>query len=62
MVDAYAARSTLNPVLVILSHLLWFWMGGVLGAVLAVPMLAIVKIVSDRVRPLKALGHFIEGE
>jgi predicted PurR-regulated permease PerM len=57
-----ARRFTLNPVLVILSLLFWLWMWGVPGAILAVPMLAIVKIVSDRVRPLKALGHFIEGE
>jgi hypothetical protein len=32
------------------------------GAILAVPMLAILKIISDRLRPLKALGHFLEGE
>jgi predicted PurR-regulated permease PerM len=57
-----ARRFTLNPVLVILSLLFWFWMWGVPGAILAVPMLAIVKIISDRVRPLKALGHFLEGE
>jgi hypothetical protein len=25
-------------------------------------MLAILKIISDRLRPLKALGHFLEGE
>jgi predicted PurR-regulated permease PerM len=57
-----ARRFTLNPVLVILSLLFWFWMWGVPGAILAVPMLAIVKIISDRVRPLKAFGHFLEGE
>jgi predicted PurR-regulated permease PerM len=57
-----ARRFTLNPVLVILSLLFWFWMWGVPGAILAVPMLAIVKIISDRLRPLKALGHFLEGE
>jgi predicted PurR-regulated permease PerM len=57
-----ARRFTLNPVLVILSLLFWFWMWGVPGAILAVPMLAVVKIISDRVRPLKALGHFLEGE
>jgi predicted PurR-regulated permease PerM len=45
--------------LVILSLVFWFWMWGVPGAILAVPML--VKIVSDRVRPLKALGHVLEG-
>jgi len=57
-----ARRFTLNPVLIILSLVFWFWMWGALGAILAVPMLAILKIVSDRLRPLKALGHFLEGE
>jgi predicted PurR-regulated permease PerM len=56
-----ARRFTLNPVLVILSLVFWFWMWGVPGAILAVPMLAILKIVCDRLRPLKALGHFLEG-
>ncbi|WP_173945825.1 AI-2E family transporter [Microvirga terrae] len=56
-----ARRFTLNPVLVILSLVFWFWMWGVPGAILAVPMLAILKIVCDRVRPLKVLGHFLEG-
>jgi predicted PurR-regulated permease PerM len=57
-----ARRFTLNPVLVILSLVFWFWMWGVLGAILAVPLLAILKIICDRLRPLKALGHFLEGE
>jgi len=57
-----ARRFTLNPVLIILSLVFWFWMWGALGAILAVPMLAILKIISDRLRPLKALRHFLEGE
>ena len=40
-----ARRFTLNPVLVILSLVFWFWMWGVPGAILAVPMLAVLKIV-----------------
>ena len=56
-----ARRFTLNPVLVILSLVFWFWMWGVPGAILAVPLLAIFKIICDRVRPLMALGHFLEG-
>jgi predicted PurR-regulated permease PerM len=56
-----ARRFTLNPVLIILALVFWFWMWGVPGAILAVPMLAILKIVCDRLRPLKALGHFLEG-
>jgi predicted PurR-regulated permease PerM len=56
-----ARRFTLNPVVVILSLIFWFWMWGVPGAILSVPMLAIIKIICDRIRPLMALGHFLEG-
>jgi len=56
-----AKRFTLNPVMVILSLVFWFWMWSVPGAILSVPMLAVTKIVCDRVRPLAAYGHFLEG-
>jgi predicted PurR-regulated permease PerM len=56
-----ARRFTLNPVLVIFSLVFWYWMWGIPGAILSVPMLAIAKIVCDRVRPFVALGHFLEG-
>ena len=56
-----AKRFTLNPVLVIIALVFWFWMWGVPGAILSVPMLAIAKIICDRVRPLAAFGHFLEG-
>jgi predicted PurR-regulated permease PerM len=56
-----ARRFTLNPVLVIISFVFWFWMWGIPGAILSVPMLAITKIICDRVRPLAAFGHFLEG-
>jgi predicted PurR-regulated permease PerM len=56
-----ARRFTLNPVLVIFSLVFWFWMWGIPGAILSVPMLAIAKIICDRVRPFAALGHFLEG-
>jgi predicted PurR-regulated permease PerM len=56
-----ARRFTLNPVLVIISLVFWFWMWGIPGAILSVPMLAITKIICDRVRPLAAFGHFLEG-
>ena len=55
-----ARRLTLNPVLVIISLVFWFWMWGIPGAILSVPMLAIAKIICDGVRPLAALGHFLE--
>jgi predicted PurR-regulated permease PerM len=56
-----ARRFTINPVAVILALVFWYWMWGVPGAILAVPMLAITKIVCDDLRPLRALGHFLEG-
>jgi predicted PurR-regulated permease PerM len=56
-----ARRFTLNPVLVILALVFWYWMWGVPGAILAVPMLAISKIMCDRIRMLAAFGHFLEG-
>jgi len=56
-----ARRFTLNPVVIILSLVFWLWMWGIPGVILAVPMLAITKIICDRVRPLAAFGHFLEG-
>ncbi len=56
-----ARRFTLNPVLVIFSLVFWFWMWGIPGAILSVPMLATAKIICDRVRPLATFGHFLEG-
>ncbi|MDQ0472453.1 AI-2E family transporter [Labrys wisconsinensis] len=56
-----ARRFTLNPVLVIISLIFWFWMWGAPGAILAVPLLAVAKIICDGIRPLNAIGHFLEG-
>jgi predicted PurR-regulated permease PerM len=54
-----AKRFTLNPVLVIGSLFFWHTLWGIPGALLAVPILAMTKIVADRVTPLKPLGHII---
>jgi predicted PurR-regulated permease PerM len=56
-----ARRFTLNPVLVVVSLIFWYWMWGVPGAVLAVPVLAMAKIVCDGIPPWAAVGHLIEG-
>jgi len=56
-----ARRFILNPVLVIISLVFWFWMRGAPGAILSVPMLAITEIICDRIRLLAAFGHFLEG-
>jgi predicted PurR-regulated permease PerM len=56
-----ARRFTVNPVLVIVALVFWYWMWGVPGAILATPMLAVTKIICDRIQSLAAFGHFIEG-
>jgi hypothetical protein len=37
-------------------------MWGIPGAILSMPMLAVAKIICDRVRPLAALVTFLRGE
>ena len=54
-------RFTLNPIAVMVGLIFWNWLWGVQGAILSVPLLAIAKIVSDRLRPFRALGHLLEG-
>ena len=56
-----ARRFTINPVAVILALIFWYWMWGVVGAILAVPLLAITKIICDDLRPLRAIGHLLEA-
>lgn len=54
-----AKRFTLNPALVIVSLFVWYALWGVPGALLAVPLLAILKIICDRIETLQPLGHII---
>ena len=56
-----ARRFTVNPLLVVVSLVFWSWMWGIPGPILSAPMLAILKIVCDRVRPFTALGHILES-
>jgi predicted PurR-regulated permease PerM len=56
-----ARRFTVNPVAMILALVFFYWMWGVVGAILAMPLLAIVKIVCDDLRPLRAVGHLLEA-
>ncbi len=56
-----AKRFTLNPIGIMVGLIFWYWMWGIQGAILSVPLLAITKIVCDRLRPFRALGHLLEG-
>jgi predicted PurR-regulated permease PerM len=52
-------RLTLNPVAIFVGLTFFFWIWGVAGAFLAVPLLATLKIVCDHIGPLAALGEFL---
>ena len=54
-----ARRFTVNPVLIMIGVFFWYWMWGVVGAILATPLLAVAKIICDRIKPLQPVGHFI---
>ena len=53
---------TLNPVMIFLSMLLWGWIWGVIGALMAVPILMTFKIFCDHVESLHTLGEFVTGK
>lgn len=50
---------TLNPIAIILAFLFWSYLWGLVGTLLAVPILATFKIFCDRIEPLKRLGSFL---
>lgn len=53
---------TLNPVMIFLSMLLWAWIWGVIGALMAVPILMTFKIFCDHIESLGGIGEFLSGK
>lgn len=52
-------KLTLNPVVILVSVLFWGWLWGAVGALLAVPFVASVKIICDQIEPLNSIGEFL---
>ena len=52
-------RLTLNPVAIFVGLAFFFWIWGVPGAFLAVPLLASFKIFCDHIKSLAAIGEFL---
>jgi predicted PurR-regulated permease PerM len=53
------ARFAMNPVAIFVWLILWGVLWGVIGAIMAVPMLTILKILSDRIDTLRPLSEFL---
>jgi predicted PurR-regulated permease PerM len=52
-------RMTLSPVAVFIMIVVLGWMWGVIGALVAVPVLASVRITCERIRPLRPIAEFL---
>lgn len=52
-------RLEINPVVLLVGLMLWGWIWGIGGALLAVPLLVTFKIFCDHVEPLTPVGEFI---
>jgi predicted PurR-regulated permease PerM len=55
-------RLALNPVAVFVGLAFWFWIWGVAGAFIAVPILAVFKICCDHIEGLGPIGEFLSGK
>jgi predicted PurR-regulated permease PerM len=49
----------MHVVVVFLGVLLWTWLWGAWGTVLAVPMLVVIKSICDHVEPLAPIGRLL---
>jgi len=52
---------SLNVIAVFVSIVVWSWLWGFAGALMAVPILVVIKVVSDHVDSWKSLGHFLSA-
>lgn len=54
-------KMPLNPVSIFLGLLFWGWLWGVVGALLAVPLTVMVKIICDHVTGLNPVGTLLDS-
>jgi predicted PurR-regulated permease PerM len=52
-------RLTLNPVAILVGLVFWWWIWGLGGAFVAVPLLATFKIFCDHIESLAPIGEFL---
>jgi predicted PurR-regulated permease PerM len=54
-------KMPLNPVSIFVGLLFWGWLWGITGALLAVPLTVMVKIICDHVTGLKSMGMLLDN-
>lgn len=52
-------RLALNPVVIFISFLVWGWLWGIAGLLIAVPLLVTIKICCDHLEPLAPIAEFL---
>ena len=55
----FSMRLTLNPVALFVGLAFWWWIWGIPGAFIAVPLMATLKIVCDHIDALAPIGEFL---
>jgi len=55
-------RLAMNTVAVFLTVVLWGWLWGIPGALVAVPFLVVFKVICENFEPLRTIGNFLSGE
>lgn len=53
--------SQINPVAIFLSLMIWSWIWGFWGTILAVPMIMMMKAACDRIDSLRPIGELLAG-
>ncbi|MEW9921380.1 AI-2E family transporter [Marimonas sp. MJW-29] len=55
-------RLAMNTVAVFLTVVLWGWLWGIPGALVAVPFLVVFKVICENFEPLRTVGIFLSGD
>lgn len=55
-------RLAMNTVAVFLTVVFWGWLWGIPGALVAVPVLVVFKVICENFEPLRTIGIFLSGE
>ena len=55
------SRFRLNPVVIFVALMFFAWLWGIMGGLLAMPILVTLKVICDRVPSLSAVGNLLDA-